>query len=75
MDTSECEIEYDQRHMRHESTLTRSNILYKERGETGEKGKGKGSGRREGRGGGRTGKEEGVQGFGWAHWNVCVSQE
>lgn len=39
MDTSECEIEYDQRHMRHESTLTRSNILCKERGETGEKGK------------------------------------
>lgn len=39
MDTSECEIEYDQRHIRHESTLTRSNILYKERGETGEKGK------------------------------------
>lgn len=39
MDTSECEIEYDQRHMRHESTLTRSNILYKERGDTGEKGK------------------------------------
>lgn len=37
-DTPECGIELDQRHTVYELTLSRINILYKEREEEGEKG-------------------------------------